>query len=200
MIWRTRRQPQANAMEEAKAYFDQAMEYMDLLPDTAANREQRLSLLVNQSAVFQLLFKHPEYHALLKRYEDLVIELPNSELAGVFYARLAQCECAFGNFRQAIQVGGEAARLCEREGESGKCGVCLLHAGGCKSMVRGSLSGPCAEARCTSNDGEAVQPPLLCLRIRIRRMGQSTHGSMEIGTRRCEKKRCEQRRKHPTKA
>ena len=106
----------ASAMEDAKSHFDAAMELLDSLSDTEENRQRRISLLVNQSTVFQLLFKHPEYHELLNRYESLVTELPDSDLTGVFYARLAQCECALGNFRKAILVGGKAARLCEADG------------------------------------------------------------------------------------
>lgn len=111
-----RKAERAHAMEDALSYFEQAMRLMDTLPDTASNRERRLSLLVNQSAVFQLLFRHPEYHDLLKRYENLATDSPNSELAGVFYARLAQCETVFGNYREALRIGMEAARLCEAKG------------------------------------------------------------------------------------
>ena len=39
----------ANAMEDAKVYFDKAMELLDTLPDTVENQEKRISLLVNQS-------------------------------------------------------------------------------------------------------------------------------------------------------
>jgi len=124
-----RKAEQAHAMEDALAYFEQAMNLMDTLPDTASNRERRLSLLVNQSAVFQLLFRHPEYHELLKRYENLAIDLPDSELAGIFYARLAQCESVFGHYREAVRVGTEAASLCEAEGS-------LENAGFAYSMVQ----------------------------------------------------------------
>ncbi|NIS72617.1 MAG: AAA family ATPase, partial [Proteobacteria bacterium] len=43
------------AMEEAKAYFYEAMELIDILPETEENRQRRISLLVNQGIVFFLL-------------------------------------------------------------------------------------------------------------------------------------------------
>ncbi len=38
-------------MEDAKAYFDKAMELLDTLPDTEQNQERRISLLANTSNV-----------------------------------------------------------------------------------------------------------------------------------------------------
>ena len=50
-----------NALQEAKAYFDEAMKILDALPQTELNQKRRISLLVNQTFVFQLLFKFREY-------------------------------------------------------------------------------------------------------------------------------------------
>ncbi|MGD9227967.1 MAG: adenylate/guanylate cyclase domain-containing protein, partial [Desulfobacterales bacterium] len=58
-----------NAMEEAKAYFDEAMALLDALSETEENRQRRIALLVNQGIVFFLLLRHPEYYDLLTRYE-----------------------------------------------------------------------------------------------------------------------------------
>jgi class 3 adenylate cyclase/ribosomal protein L40E len=41
-----------NAMVEAKAYFDEAMDLLDALSETEENQHRRISLLVNQSIVF----------------------------------------------------------------------------------------------------------------------------------------------------
>src|SRR4030095_5420130 len=38
----------ANAMEEARRYFDEAMTLLDTLPETECNQHQRIVLLVNQ--------------------------------------------------------------------------------------------------------------------------------------------------------
>ncbi len=105
-----------NAMEEAKAYFDEAMELLDALPETEENRQRRISLLVNQGIVFFLLLRHPEYYDLLTRYEPMARELGNPELLGAFYARLGHCEYSFGNFDQAIQTLTKAAELAEASG------------------------------------------------------------------------------------
>ena len=103
-----------NAMEEAKAYFDEAMKLLDALPETQENREQRISLLVNQGIVVMLLvFKYQEYYDLLIRYEPMAKGLGNPKLLGAYYARLADCEYSFGNFDQAIQRSTKAAELAE---------------------------------------------------------------------------------------
>ncbi|NIS70087.1 MAG: AAA family ATPase [Proteobacteria bacterium] len=111
-----------NAMEEAKAYFDEAMEILDALPETEENRQRRISLLVNQGEPFFLLLKYPEYHELLTRLEPMAKELGNSELLGAFYARLGHCEWNFGHFDQAIQRLTLGAELCEAAGNAEDAG------------------------------------------------------------------------------
>jgi class 3 adenylate cyclase/tetratricopeptide (TPR) repeat protein len=102
-----------HAVEEAKAYFDEAMKLLDTLPETEENKQKRISLLVNQGEVFFLLLKTSEYYELLARYEPMAKELGNPELLGAFYARLGYCDFAFGHFDQAIQRLTKAAELCE---------------------------------------------------------------------------------------
>ena len=63
------------AIEDAKAYFDEAMAHLDTLPESEENRQRRISLLVNQGEVFLLLSKTPEYYDLLTRHEPIAIEL-----------------------------------------------------------------------------------------------------------------------------
>jgi class 3 adenylate cyclase len=43
------------AIEDAKVYFDEAMQLLDNLPDTEINKKRRISLLVNNYDVFELL-------------------------------------------------------------------------------------------------------------------------------------------------
>jgi tetratricopeptide (TPR) repeat protein len=107
-----------NAMEEAKTYFDEAMELLDALPETEENRQRRISLLVNQGIVFLLLLRSPEYYDLLIRFEPMARGLENPELMGAFYARLGYCEYSFGNIDQAIQTLTKAAELCEAAGNA----------------------------------------------------------------------------------
>jgi tetratricopeptide (TPR) repeat protein len=108
-----------NAMEEAKAYFDQAMELLESPPpETYENRQRRISLLVKQGEAFFLLLKTPEYYELLTQYETMARELENAELLGAFYARFGYCDWAFGHFEQAIQRLTKAAELCETAANS----------------------------------------------------------------------------------
>ena len=115
-----------NAMEEAKAFFDEAIALLDALPETEEYREQRISLLVNQGTVFFLLFKSPEYYDLLTRYEPTARELGNPELLGAFYARLGHCEFSFGNYDQAIQTLTKAAELSEASGNVEEAGYAYV--------------------------------------------------------------------------
>jgi tetratricopeptide (TPR) repeat protein len=105
-----------NAMEEAKANFDEAMVHLDSLPETEENRQRRISLLVNQGEVMLLLFKSPEYYDLLTRFEPMVNGLGNPGLLGAYYARQGNCEWGFGRFDQAIQTLTKAAEFCEAAG------------------------------------------------------------------------------------
>jgi class 3 adenylate cyclase/tetratricopeptide (TPR) repeat protein len=115
-----------HAMEEAKAYFDEAMALLDALPETEENRQQRISLLVNQGIVFFLLFKSPEYYDLLTRYEPMARRLGNPELLGALYARLGHCEFSFGNIDQAIQTLTKAAELAEASGNVEETGYAYV--------------------------------------------------------------------------
>jgi class 3 adenylate cyclase/tetratricopeptide (TPR) repeat protein len=111
-----------NAMEEAKAYFDEAMALLDTLPETEENRQRRISLLVNQGEAFLLLFKTPEYYDLLTRYEPVARGLGNQALLGAFYSRLGHCEWGFGHFDQGIKTSTKAAELCEAAGNAEDAG------------------------------------------------------------------------------
>ncbi len=111
-----------NAMEEAKAYFDEAMTHLDTLPETEENRQRRISLLVNQVEVFMLLLKISEYYDLLTRYEPMAIELGNQALLGAFYSRVGHTEFHLGRFDQAIKMSTKAAELCEAAGNAEDAG------------------------------------------------------------------------------
>jgi class 3 adenylate cyclase/tetratricopeptide (TPR) repeat protein len=105
-----------NAMEEAKAYFDEAMAHLDTLPETEENRQRRISLLVNQADAFFLLFMTPEYYNLLTHYEPMAIDLGNQALLGALYSRMGNCDFGFGHFDQGIKTLTKAAELCEAAG------------------------------------------------------------------------------------
>ena len=111
-----------NAMEEAKVYFDEAMEFLDDMPEMEKNRQRRISLLVNQGDVFFLLLKTPEYYDLLTRYESMAIELGNQALLGALYSRMGHCDFGFGHFDQGIKTLTKAAELCEAAGNAEDAG------------------------------------------------------------------------------
>jgi len=114
------------AMEEAKAYFDEAMALLDTLPETEENRHWRISLLVSQGETFMLLLKIPEYYDLLTRYEPTASVLGNPELLGAFYSRLGQCEFSFGHYDNAIHTLGKAAELAEVSGNVEEAGYAYV--------------------------------------------------------------------------
>jgi tetratricopeptide (TPR) repeat protein len=116
----------ANAVEDAKGYFDKAMELLDTLPETEENRQRRISLLVNQSNVFFLLLKYPEYYDLLISNEPLAAGLDNPGSVGAFYTRLGWSESIFGHFDQAIQTLSKATRLSEPAGNLEETGFSLF--------------------------------------------------------------------------
>ncbi|HMA85864.1 MAG TPA: adenylate/guanylate cyclase domain-containing protein [Desulfosalsimonadaceae bacterium] len=104
----------ANAMEEAKGYFDKAMDILDELEDSITNRERRISLLINQFVVFEQLFKFPQYYNLLTHYESQVAEISNTGLAGGFYSRKGGCEMQLGAFDKSIESASKAVKLSEK--------------------------------------------------------------------------------------
>jgi class 3 adenylate cyclase/tetratricopeptide (TPR) repeat protein len=106
----------ANAMEEAKAYFDKAMELLDTLPETEGNKERRISLIGNQHLVYFHLLKLTEYQEILARYESTAANIEDRGLRGVFYARTGFWEFSFGHLDQAIETATKAVDLCEAEG------------------------------------------------------------------------------------
>ena len=103
----------ANAVEEAKNYFDEALKLIDILPETPSIRRRLISMLTNQLPVMLLLLKFREYYDYLTRYESMAIGLKDPALLGEYYTRLGTCEWSFGNFNQAIQTNTKATELCE---------------------------------------------------------------------------------------
>jgi class 3 adenylate cyclase/tetratricopeptide (TPR) repeat protein len=113
----------AHALEDAKAYFDKAMELLGTLPETEENQERRISMLVNQRYVFLGLFRFPDYHELLVHNESVAAEKVSQGLRGSFYGQLGACEWSFGYFDQAIQTLSRAAGLCEASGKVEEAGT-----------------------------------------------------------------------------
>jgi len=113
----------ANAVEDAKGYFDKAMELLDTLSDTGENRERRVSLLTNQGNVFFLLLKGPEYYDILTRYKPVAARLGSPGLRGRLYARMGLYESMLGHFHQGIQTLGKAIELLEAAKDTEETGI-----------------------------------------------------------------------------
>jgi transcriptional regulator with AAA-type ATPase domain/tetratricopeptide (TPR) repeat protein len=118
----------ANAMVEAKTYFDEAMKLLDGLPDTEANRRRRIALLVKQWLVFWLLFIYTEYYQLLERYEDMVVALGEPAALGAFYTRLGHCQWVLGELELSLRTTERAVEFCEaaHSFQDGGMAYCML--------------------------------------------------------------------------
>ena len=100
-----------NAMEEAMAYFDEAMKLLDTMPENEKNQKLRISLLVTQWPAFLMLMRFSEHYDLLSRYEPIAVKLENQGLLGEFYNRKGHIEWWFGNFDQSIKNRTKALEI-----------------------------------------------------------------------------------------
>ena len=100
-----------NAMNEAMAYFEEAMKLLDTMPDNEKNQKLRISLLVNQWPAFLMLFRFSEHYDLLNLYEPIATKFKNQELLGEFYNRKGHIEWWFGNFSQSIKNRSKALEI-----------------------------------------------------------------------------------------
>jgi class 3 adenylate cyclase/tetratricopeptide (TPR) repeat protein len=116
-----------NAVEEAKAYFDEAMTLLDALPETGENRQRRISLLTNQGETFMLLIQFPQYYDLLTRYEPMAKAIQtfakaaelcqgagNVEDAGYAYVYWQFSHFDKGDFERVLVLKEDVLRMLER--------------------------------------------------------------------------------------
>ena len=115
-----------SAMEEAKVYFDEAMQLLDGLPDTLSNRRRRIELIIHQFFVFQLLFRLPEYYELLNRYKPMAIDLRDEKLLGPLYAGIGSIEWWFGYIDRAIKMITKAIKISKAAEDTETIGMHLL--------------------------------------------------------------------------
>ncbi len=117
----------ANAVVDAKGYFDQAIKVLDELPDTGENRHRRIALLVAQIHVFILTNQLEQYERYLERFAPIAEALSDQGLRGHFQTCLGHCQFGFARPRQAIQTLGRAAALCEQAGNFEGAGHAYVH-------------------------------------------------------------------------
>jgi tetratricopeptide (TPR) repeat protein len=108
----------ANAMPEAKAFFDEAMRCLNRMPDIEINRRRRIGLLANQAPMMVLLFKFAECYELLTQYEPMGRTLGDPGLLCAFYGCLGHCQWFFGELDRAVVTLNEATRLCDMAGNA----------------------------------------------------------------------------------
>lgn len=115
-----------NALEDALAYFDKAMQLLASPPDTKENRKRRISLIIHNFNVFVLKFMHLEYYQLLKENEQTAVELDQPFMLGAFFARMGGCGWWIGEHDQAIQTLRQAIELCDISGNAESAGFALM--------------------------------------------------------------------------
>jgi class 3 adenylate cyclase/tetratricopeptide (TPR) repeat protein len=117
----------ANAVFDAKGYFEQAMRVLDALPDTAENRHCRIELLVRQIHVFILTNTLDEYERYLERYAPIAEALSDQGLRGHFQSCLGHTQFGLGRPQQAIGTLGPAAALCVQAENFQGAGQAYVH-------------------------------------------------------------------------
>jgi tetratricopeptide (TPR) repeat protein len=113
----------AYAMAEAKTYFEQAMQLLDVMPDRPDNRHRRIVLLANQFLVFWLLYQPAEYLELLYRYEAMANDQDDIGLLGTFYKHMGHCQWVFGDMAGALKTLERAVAASEAGGNSSAAGM-----------------------------------------------------------------------------
>jgi class 3 adenylate cyclase/tetratricopeptide (TPR) repeat protein len=117
----------ANAVVDAKGYFEQAIQVLDELPDTPENRHRRIELLVLQIHVFILTNQLAQYERYLERFAPMAETLSDQGLRGHFQTCLGHCHFGFARPLEAIRTLGPAAALCERAGNFEGAGHAYVH-------------------------------------------------------------------------
>jgi tetratricopeptide (TPR) repeat protein len=85
---------------------EQALQMLcfDTMPESDANRRQRLCLILDQWIAFWLLFKVAEYFELLKLHYDTAAKLSETDLLARFQLYFGHCQWVFGLFDQAAET------------------------------------------------------------------------------------------------
>jgi class 3 adenylate cyclase/tetratricopeptide (TPR) repeat protein len=117
LLLANRRADQRNALDEAYEYYRAAKELLEKLPDTEANRHQRVKLFVEQTREYHFRFRNQEYYDLLTAHEPMVLSLGDESLLGAFYGQLGHRELAmFFDYGRVERIVQHALELCDRAG------------------------------------------------------------------------------------
>jgi tetratricopeptide (TPR) repeat protein len=132
-----------NAVEQAKAFFDEAMQTLDGLPETQANQRRRIAILVdNQGYLFMQLFKMPEFDELLKRYYSTAVGLGDSWLLGCYLGCVGFCQSWFGQLDDSVATLFNAMETLETSGHTAEVGnylqwiqLCYMYQGNFEKVI-----------------------------------------------------------------
>jgi tetratricopeptide (TPR) repeat protein len=117
----------ANAVFDAKAYFEDALRTLDALPDTPAYRRRRIELFIPQVHVFILANQLDQYERHLERGAAIAESLADDGLRGHFLACVGHTQFMLSRMPEALATLERAGALCERAGNSGGAGHAYAH-------------------------------------------------------------------------
>ncbi len=117
----------ANAVLDARGYFEQAMRLLDALPDDLEHRRGRIALLVNQVHVFVLTNGLYEFQRYLDTSRPIAESLDDDWLLGHLHACRGHIQFMLGLASAAAETLRAAAQLCERAGNFRGAGHAYAH-------------------------------------------------------------------------
>jgi class 3 adenylate cyclase/tetratricopeptide (TPR) repeat protein len=111
-----RKAARANAVLDARAYFEEAMRVLDALPDDLEHRRRRIALTVEQVHVYVLTNGLYEFQRRLEEQRRIAEELGDDALLGHLHACRGHILFMLGCATEAALTLRHAAELCERAG------------------------------------------------------------------------------------
>ena len=106
-----------HAMEEAKGFFERALELLEVRQPTPENVEHRVRLLVDEWTVFHFLHRHEEYAELIDRYLSVVESIGTPAVRGPYLAQRGHRLWVFTRYNEARPLLEEALALCDEIGD-----------------------------------------------------------------------------------
>ena len=101
-----------HAMEEANAFFIDALRLLEAEKATPENIVRRVTLILQEFPVFHFTHRHDEYAALIERYVPVVDDFGEPALRGPFLAQRGHRLWIQARYEEALAALQEAATLC----------------------------------------------------------------------------------------
>jgi class 3 adenylate cyclase/tetratricopeptide (TPR) repeat protein len=114
LVLANRKAAARNAMEEAIAYFYEALAVLDRMPETRQNCARRAGIVFEQAGEFGYTNRTREYSELILAQEPIVRELGDDRLLGAFLAQLGRGYTLSGRLEDARTHLTHAIEVCER--------------------------------------------------------------------------------------